>query len=271
MQVENFNYMAVIGNSGMGKTTMVKTILRQTKYDKLYLVDPNRQYSDFVRDDNAEYITPSELKTALNVIGKRLLLTQKKGIMVIEDLAFTLNRLCETLAINQNQAKKLIYLLLENFRKYDVKVIVVMHDVDRDIVAKCDTKVFFQTPISQYKVRQLTSLYGVPMQEVLALQKFQYISKNGGDVERGKIEALASHMEIERDKSFMIRDVLRQCRSLAEKVLVLRFHLQLRNTEIAQNLSIDLHTVENLVWRLRKRGIPIPDMRKSFRLENLAF
>ena len=109
------------------------------------------------------------------------------------------------------------------------------------------------------------------MQEVLALQKFHYISKNGGDLEHGKIEALASHMEIERDKSFMIRDVLRQCRSLAEKVLVLRFHLQLRNMEIAQNLRIDLHTVENLVWRLRKRGIPIPDMRKSFRLENLAF
>lgn len=78
--------MAVIGNSGTGKTTFVKRLLNSLSWDKLYLCDPNRQYADFTMDDRAEHISPSELKAALNMIGKRLLLTQKKGVMVIEDL-----------------------------------------------------------------------------------------------------------------------------------------------------------------------------------------
>lgn len=266
----SFNYLAVVGNSGTGKTTFVKTVLNALEWDQLYLSDPNRQYGDFI-EDNATYITPNKLKRALNVIGKRLLLMQKKGVLVIEDLNFTLSRLSETLEISRNRAKKIIYLLLENLRKYDVKVILVMHDIDRDLVGKCDTKVFFQVPMSQYKVRQYTKLFNVDMNEVLNLARFSYISKNGAEMERGHVEVLESHQQIEKDKSFMIKDVLRKCRSLAEKVLVLRFHLDLKNTQIAETLKIDIHTVENLVWRLRKRGIPIPDARRNFRLENLAF
>lgn len=267
----NFNYLVVVGNSGTGKTTYVKTLLNSLDYDQLYVVDPNRQYGDFMTEDNATYITPNELKEALNVIGKRLLLQQRKGLLVIEDMNFTLSRLSETLQISVNKAKQIIYLLLENLRKYDVKVILVMHDIDRDLVGKCDTKVFFQVPINQYKVRQYSALFGIDMNEVVSLPHYSYLSKNGGDLERGQIQALASHEQIEKDKSFMIKDVLRKCRSLAEKVLVLRFHLELKNSEISETLNIDIHTVENLVWRLRKRNIPIPDARRSFRLENLAF
>ncbi len=266
-----FNYLAVVGNSGTGKTTFVKTLLNSLEWDQLYVCDPNRQYGDFMLEDNVTYITPNELKGALNVIGKRLLLMQKKGLLVIEDMNFTLNRLSEVLQISVNKAKKIIYLLLENLRKYDVKVVLVMHDIDRDLVGKCDTKVFFQVPLSQYKVRQYGKIFGIDMNDVVRLARFNYISKNGSELETGQIEVLESHEQIEKDKSFMIKDILRKCRSLAEKVLVLRFHLELKNGEIAETLNIDVHTVENLVWRLRKRGIPIPDARKSFRLENLAF
>lgn len=270
MCATSFNYLAVVGNSGTGKTTYVKTLLNSLDYDQLYICDPNRQYGDFI-DQNATYITPNELKAALNVIGKRLLLRQKKGVLVIEDMNFTLSRLSETLQISRNKAKKIIYLLLENLRKYDVKVILVLHDIERDLVGKCEAKVFFQVPLSQYKVRQYTKIFGLDMNEVVSMPAYHYIMKNGHEAERGQIEVLESHQQIESDKSFMIKDVLRKCRSLVEKVLVLRFHLELKNMEIAETLNIDIHTVENLVWRLRKRGIPIPDARKSFRLENLAF
>lgn len=269
--IEKFSYLAVVGNSGTGKTTYVKTLLNSLKWDQLYVVDPNRQYADFMTTDKAAYITPNELKSAMNVIGKKLLLTQKKGIIVIEDLNFTLSRLSETLQISINKAKNILYLLLENLRKYDVKVVLVMHDIDQDLVGKCDLKVFFQVPLSPYKVRAYSSVFGMDMNEVVGLPHFSYLSKNGSEVEHGHIDPLASHEQIEKDKSFMIKDMLSKCRSLSEKVLVLRYHLELRNTEIAKTLNVDLHTVENLVWRLRKRGIPIPDMRKSFRLENLAF
>ncbi len=266
-----FDYLAVIGNSGTGKTTFVKRLLNDLEYDRLYLVDPNRQYADFTVTDKAEYISPSELKQAMNTIGKRLLLTQKKGVMVIEDLNFTLDRLSETMQISINRAKKIIFLLLENLRKYDVKVIVVMHDVDRDIVAKCDTKIFFQTPLTNYKVRQYSNMYSMDMNRVLTLPKFNYLLKNGGDAETGHVEPLESHEQIEKDKGFMVKEMLSKCRSLAEKVLVLRYHLQLKNPEISEMLNIQTETVEVVVSRLRKRGIPIPDARKSFRLENLAF
>ena len=266
-----FNYLAVIGNSGTGKTTYVKRLLNSMEWDKLYLCDPNRQYAEFLNEGNAEYITPNELKGALNIIGKRLLLMQKKGVMVIEDMNFTLSRLQETLQISRNRAKKIIFLLLENLRKYGVKVILVMHDIDRDLVGKCDLKVFFQVPLSQYKTRQYSKLFGIDMNEVVSLPQFNYLSKNGAETERGHVEALQSHTEIERDKSFMIKDMLRKCRSLPEKVLLLRYHLELKNYEIAKMLNVEINTVEVVVSRLRKRGIPIPDARRSFRLENLAF
>lgn len=263
--------MAVVGNSGTGKTTYVKTLLNELEWDKLYLCDPNRQYADYTMNEKAEYISPNELKEALNMIGKRLLLTQKKGVLVVEDLNFTLTRLSETMQISINRAKKIIYLLLENLRKYDVKVIVVMHDIDRDIVAKCDTKVFFQVPLNGYKAKQYSKMYSVDMNEVTSLAKFNYVSKNGGDIEKGHVEPLESHEQIEKDKSFMVNEILAKCRSLAEKVLVLRYHLELKNTEISEMLNVSIGTVEVMVSRLRRRGIPIPDARKSFRLENLAF
>lgn len=271
VSANSFSYLAVVGNSGTGKTTYVKTMLNAIKWDQLYVVDPNRQYGDFMREDNAAYITPNELKAALNVIGKKLLLTQKKGILVIEDLNFTLSRLSETLQISTNKAKNILYLLLENLRKYDVKVILVMHDIDRDLVGKCDTKVFFQVPLSNYKVREYSAVFGMDMNEVVRLPHYSYVSKNGSEMERGHIEALESHEQIEKDKSFMIRDILSKCRSLSEKVLVLRYHLEMKNTEIASRLNINTNTVEVIVSRMRKRGIPIPDARKSFRLESIAF
>ena len=267
----DFNYLAIVGNSGTGKTTLVKTVLNRLAWDRLYLCDPNRQYSDFTVNENATYISPGELKDALNVIGKRLLLTRKKGVLLIEDLAFTLERLCETLQVNEKKARKVICLLLENLRKYDVKVIVVMHDVDRDIVGKCDTKVFFQTPLNDYAIRQYSNFLNMDMKPIVSLSRFNYLSKNGGDMEHGYVEPLESHMQIEHDKSFMVKEILAKCQSLPQKVLVLRLHLELKNSEIACMLGLDLHTVENLVWRLRRRGVIIADGRKSFALEKLAF
>lgn len=267
----NFNYAAIIGNPGTGKTTFAKTLLNGLVWDRLFLVDPNRQYSDYTMNQNATYISPQELRGAMNIIGKKLLLQQKKGCLVIEDLKFTIDRLCETLQIKEKKAKNIITLLIENLRKYDVKIIVVMHDVDLDIVQKCDFKVFCQLPLTSYKIREYSKLLGIDMNRVNGLAKYDYLSKNGGDIETGHIEPLESHMAIEKDKSFMVKELLAQCHSLAEKVLILRLHVELKNSEIAKTLNVDLHTVENLIWRLRKRNIPIPDARHSFRLETLAF
>ena len=263
--------MAVVGNSGTGKTTYVKTLLNSLNWDKLYLCDPNRQYGEYTLNEHAEYISPNELKGALNMIGKRLLLKQQTGVLVIEDLNFTLSRLTETLQISINRAKKLITLLLENLRKYNVKVLVVMHDIDDAIVGKCDTKVFFQVPLTQYKVRKYSKIFNLNMAEIVSLSKYHYVLKNGHEAERGHIDALDSHQQIEQDKSFMVKQLLAKCTSLPEKVLILRFHLELKNYEIAEMLNVEVNTVEVVVSRLRKRGIPIPDARRSFRLENIAF
>lgn len=216
-------------------------------------------------------MTPGELKAALNVIGKRMLLTQKKAVLVIEDLSFTIERLAESLQISSCKAKKIIFLLLENLRKYDVKVIVVMHDIDADIVVKCDFKVFFQVPLTTYKAKVYSALFSLDMTEIKTLPQYQYVCKGRTETQRGTVTALESHAAIEKDKSFMVKEMLGKCRSLVEKVLVLRLHLEMANSEIAKTLNLELHTVENLVYKIRKRGIAISDARRNFRLENLAF
>ena len=203
-----FNYGAIVGNSGTGKTTYVKTLLNAMSWDQLYIVDPNRQYADFTNTDKAVYITPGELKAALNVIGKRILLSQKKAILIIEDLTFTIDRLSETLQISTNKAKKIIFLLLENLRKYDVKVIVVMHDIDIDIVGKCDFKVFFQVPLTAYKAKMYGCLFGLDMNEVKTLMPYHYVSLSKNETKRGFIEPLESHVAIEKDKGFMVNELL---------------------------------------------------------------
>jgi ABC-type dipeptide/oligopeptide/nickel transport system ATPase component len=266
-----FNYLAIVGNSGTGKTTKAKTVINATAHDMLYLCDPNRQYADYTNNGKAVYISPSELKNSLNLIGKKLLLQQKKGVLIIEDLGLTLDRICETLQIPLRRAKHLIGLLLDNFRKYDVKVIVVSHDIDKDLIGKFDVKIFFQTPLSNYAIRKYSKLLGCDLSEIPNLPKYSFFLKNGEKVEYGTVKPLESHQAIERDKSFMVREILAKCRSLPEKVLVLRLHVGLANPEIARNLNVETQTVEVIISRLRKRGIPIPDARRSFRLENLAF
>lgn len=266
-----FNYLAVVGNSGTGKTTLVKQILNSLKWDSLFLCDPNRQYADYTINDNATYLSPSELHDALNRIGKKLLLQGKTGVLVIEDLGLTIQRITETLSVTEKKAKQLIALLLDNFRKYDVKVIVISQDVDKDLIGKFDTKVFFQTPLNQYQVKKYGHDLDLNLNDVPMLPRFNYLLKSQEKIERGIVQPLESHQAIEKDKGFMVKEILAKCRSLPEKVLVLRLHLGLSNPEIAEKLSIQTDTVKEIVSRLRKRGLPIPDARKTFRLENLAF
>ena len=266
-----FNYLAVVGNSGTGKTTFVKETLNALKWDSLFLCCPNRQYADYTIKDNAVYLSPSELKDSLNHIGKKLLLQGKKGVLVIEDLSLTLNRIAENLSCTEKKAKQLIALLLENFRKYDVKVIVIMHDIDKDLIGKFDAKVFFQTPLTQYQVKKYSVELGFSFLEVPILPKYTYVIKNGEKVEHGTIKPLESHQAIERDKSYGANEILTKCRSLPEKVLVLRLHLGFNNAQIADKLNVQRSTVDETISRLRKRNLAIPDARKTLRLENLAF
>jgi Mn-dependent DtxR family transcriptional regulator len=67
-----------------------------------------------------------------------------------------------------------------------------------------------------------------------------------------------------------VSERLKECGSLRAKILVLRNQGQQRNCDIAKTLNIETHTVETEIWKIRKRGIVIPDARRSF-LENLAF
>ena len=266
-----FNYLAVVGNSGTGKTTYVKTLINRLVWDQLFLCDPNRQYADYTINDNAVYLSPSELKDSLNLIGKKLLMQNKIGVLIIEDLGLTLSRISETLQISEKRAKHLIALLLDNFRKYGVKVIVIAQDIDKDLIGKFDTKVFFQIPLNNYSVKKYSKLFGCDLSEVPTLPKFAYVLKNGEPLQHGTVEPLESHAAIEKDKGFMVKEILAKCRSLNEKVLVLRLHVGLSNPEIAEKLNVQVNTVEVIISRLRKRGVAIPDARKSFRLENLAF
>lgn len=266
-----FNYLGIVGNSGTGKTTLAKQQINALVPDMLYLCDPNRQYADYTVNDNAVYISPGELRDALNMIGKKLLLQGKKGVLVIEDLGLTIQRITETLNCTEKKAHQLIGLLLDNFRKYDVKVIVIMQDIDKELIGKFDAIAFFQLPLGTYAIKKFSKILNCDLKEIPELPRYAYFLKTSESVGYGTVKPLASHQAIERDKGFMVNEILAKCRSLPEKILVLRLHLGLKNPEIAQKLNVETHTVETEIYRLRQKGIPINDGRKSFRLENLAF
>lgn len=265
-----YNYCAIIGNSGTGKTTWLKRELATLPYDMAYFCTPNREYGDLT-GDRAQYIGPVELQNAINFIGKKLLFQKKKGVLVIEDLGLTIRDLSEVLKVTEKKAKRIITLLLENLRKYDVKILIAMHDIDEDIVGKCDLKVFFQVPFNDYKIRKYSAIYGLDLREIRNLPKYHYVIKNGSEeVVKACVLELKSHKAIENDKQGLVNERLKECGSLRAKILVLRNQGQQRNYDIAKTLNIERHTVETEIWKIRKRGIAIPDGRRSF-LENLAF
>lgn len=63
-----------------------------------------------------------------------------------------------------------------------------------------------------------------------------------------------------KDKEF-IKQALTKCRTLKEKIYLLKVTFDLDNSKISNILDISIHTVENILSRLRKKGLNIPDGR----------
>lgn len=106
--------------------------------------------------------------------------------------------------------------------------------------------------------------------EVQSLPKFRYVLNNGGSLTRGEVEPLESHASLEADKDFAIKRLLAQCESQSQKILVLKTHLGMGNTRIAEILGTSQHYVEVTVSRWRHRAVPIPDGR-AVNVTNLIF
>lgn len=264
--VPSFYYMANCGNSRTGKTTLTKTWINQTPYDVLLICDPNNQYSDLM-NEKAQNIGPVELQNAISQIARKLCMLGKKGILVIEDLHLTLKWIQHSLCKSEREARNIIKLLLENLGKYDIKVIVVMHDIDPEIMAKCDLKVFFQTPLTDYAKRTYSKRLNFDLSEIGILPKFHYRFKNGGDIEKGYVEPLPSHQAVEQDKSFGAKTLIQNCSSLIKKVTTLRA-AGFKNGQIAELLNVTQKTVENRVNEARHKGANIPDARKTLLIQN---
>ncbi len=255
----DFNYMLVLGLSGMGKTTFVKHLLNKYKDFQKYVVDPNYQYSDV----DAEFIGANDLFNALNVIAKPLLFRGKKGILVIEDFGFTVQQLAYALNKPLRTVKHNIRLILENARKYRLKVVIVAHQVKSEeiepyMLPMFDTIVFFKTPLTNY-AKRILKYYGVNF-DIYKLEPYHYIIFNTYTklINEGYVEPLKSHMEIEQSGDFQIKRLLSMVENKTQAVAVLKLHLNLSDKEIADILKISVNQVRVYKTRLRKYGIKIP-------------
>jgi len=130
----HFNYLLVLGTSGTGKTTLAKTIVKQLKDEgcKAITFDPNRQWSDI----SDEEIGPEELAYGLTRIAKPLLYEKKTGVLIVEDLGFTLQQIQAALKVSLAKAKNMLRIVLENARKYGLRVILVSHRLAITILVK---------------------------------------------------------------------------------------------------------------------------------------
>ena len=260
----NFNYMLIIGLSGMGKTTFVKNLLLNyhSQGYKLYVADPNYQYSDI----EAVSVGSVDLYNALNHIAKPLLFKGEKGVLAIEDYGFTINQMKNALQKPLSTVKNSIKILLENARKYRLKIIIVAHRVQSDEIEPYmlpffDTIVFFRTPITTY-TKRILKYYGVDV-DIGKLEPHKYIVFNTHtrEMSNGVTKPLKSHEEIENSGDFQIKRLLGMAETKTQAVAILKIHLNLSDKEISNILNISVNQVRVYKTRLRKYGIPI-------RLEN---
>ena len=258
--INNFNYMLVLGLSGMGKTTFVKHLLNSLKDFKKYIVDPNYQYSDI---EEAEFIGAEDLFNALNTIAKPLLFRGQRGILVIEDFGFTIQQLAYAKNKPISKVKHVIKLILENARKYRLKVVIVAHqlkseEIEPYMLPFFDTVVFFKTPITNY-AKRILKYYGVVV-DTYNLNPYEYYIYNihTKELMRGKVSKLESHELVEKSGDFQIRRLLSMVKTKTQAVAVLKLHLNLSDEEIARILGISVNHVRVYKTRLRKYGIKIP-------------
>ena len=261
-----FDYLLVLGTSGTGKTTLAKTIVKDLK-DQAYKVlvfDPNRQWGDLCDQE----VGPEELAFGITRIAKPLLWERKTGVLIVEDLGFTLQQLQAALKISLTKAKNMIRLILENARKYGLKVIIIAHrlstdEIDTVMFQQFDAYAIFRVPLTTYGKKLIKENLGIQPDDILELPKYHYIAYNGGHIFKGKVEPLKSHVELEQNRNFQVHYLLSKYETNAEKVLILKVHLGLSHRQISKILGLTYDQVKSYCTLLRKRGVDIPDGRRK--------
>lgn len=269
----DFNYLLVLGTSGTGKTTLAKTIVKELRDqgNKVLVFDPNRQWGDLCTDE----IGPEELAYGLTRIAKPLLWERKTGVLVVEDLGFTLQQIRAALKISLKRAKDMLKVLLENARKYGLKVIFIAHrlssdEIDTIMFQQFDAYLLFKVPLTNYSKKLIRENLKIDPDKIQSLEKFHYIQHNGGHISTGIVKPLESHQKLENDKNFQVHYLLSKYETNGEKVLILKVHLGLRHKKIAEILGLTYDQVKSYCTALRKRGVNIPDGRRR-NYTNLIF
>ena len=81
-------------------------------------------------------VGPEELAYGLTRIAKPLLYEKKTGVLIVEDLGFTLQQIQAALKVSLAKAKNMLRIVLENARKYGLRVILVSHRLAITILVK---------------------------------------------------------------------------------------------------------------------------------------
>lgn len=254
MELGNYNF--VLGNSGCGKTTLVKTIVEEYKKEqkvKVVVCDPNRSWSDLQDIE----LSPSDFLDAINKVGRPLIYKGEKAILILEDIGLLLHNVSMATGKPLYEVKNAFKLILENARKYGIRVIAIGHrlqsdEIDETLFQQFDTITAFKFPLTTH-AKKLLKMRDITPEMIEQLPKFEYWHVNGSAPEHGQVQPLASHIKIEGDRLFQTRMILKKCKSNPERVALLRGHLGFNNAEIAKVLKMNEKEVSVYLARVRKR------------------
>lgn len=221
--IEKSIAIVVLGASGTGKTTFVKTLALNNNFNKVVICSWTRQFKDLELIHGRE-VTYIEAKEVIEYIASDLELDYilgKNVLIVIEDFNRTVEVARAKLGMSMKRLMEYFNTMITNVRKYNAKVVIIAHDISElkpildhmGASANLDTWVIFRIAVSPQRARSIARKLGLEglykaLVEAnrLSIGEFNIVSRYASTMISGKVDMLPSHDAVEKCRLWLLAE-----------------------------------------------------------------